>query len=516
MNRQGPLLRAAIGCSALALVAGLAGCSNTSGGSTTDGTFTFGAVAAPPTMNPAFGDPAYNPLYQWAYESLVILEPDGSFSPGLATEFGYTDTDNKVYEITLRDGVKFSDGSVLDGEALKTYLEYERAQTSSAGLLLSSIDRIDVTSPMSVRLTLNRSDPGYDFYFAQAFGAGNIASPDAVNNPDSLNAGSAGAGQYMIDTANTVANDHYTFVPNPHYWNKDAVQFDKVVVQIVPNASSMIQGIRAGQIQAGQGDASSIRAAQDAGIEVVSAPQSLLGLNLMDRQGEVSAPLADPRVRTALNKAVNRDAIAAGLFGDAELATAQYALPGTSGHDDALDENSAYDPEQAKQLLADAGYPDGFEVTALSVPLSGLDKVVEAVAGDLSKVGVRVNVVTKPLANDYFVAMTSREFPTAAIGYGLHDANSLYTGFVGAQGPFNPFGSDDAELTALYARYFSTPEADAGDLEKQINARLVELGWTIPVLAAPLAFYVADGYTGLEATTRNAAVPNFTDLRPSS
>lgn len=505
---------AVVGVAALSLYGGLAACSSTpsTGPSADGGTFTFGAIAAPPTLNPATGDPAYNPLYQWAYEPLVVLEPDGSFSAGLATEFGYTDDANKVYELTLREGVKFSDGAELDAEAVKTYLEYEKKQTSTPGQLVSSIEKIEVLSPTSLRLTLNRSDPGLTFYFAQAFGAGNIASPKAVANPDSLNAASAGAGPYMVDPKQTVAGKRYTYVPNPHYYDPDRVEFDKIVVEVISNPSSMIQAIQAGKVQAAQGDATTQKAAADAGVDVVSAPQALTGLNLMDRAGSASKPLADPQVRRALNLAVDRKAIAGGLYGDPDLALSQFALPGTEGYDPALEKELAYDPKEAKRLLAEAGYPDGFTIKAVTAPIAGLDKVVAAIGGDLAKIGVKVKITSKPTANDYFTEMVSGEMPTAALGYGLYNANSLYAGYIAEQGPFNPFHTTDAELTKLYTDYFATPTGESGDLEKAINRRLVDQGWALPVVGAPLSWYVAEGYGGIEATTKNAAVPHFTEL----
>lgn len=508
-------LRTLAAVASLSLLGGLAACSSntpSTGGAAEGGTFTFGAIAAPPTLNPATGDPAYNPVYQWAYEPLVVLEPDGSFSPGLATEFGYTDQQNKVYELTLRDGVKFSDGAALDAEAVKKFLEYEKQQTTTPGQLVSSIDKIEVLSPMSLRLSLNRSDPGLTFYFAQAFGAGNIASPNAVANPDSLNTTTAGAGPYMVDPKQSVAGKRYTYVPNPHYYEPDRIEFDKVVVEVISNPSSMIQAIKAGKVQAAQGDATTLQAAEKAGVEVVSAPQAVTGLNLMDRGGAVSKPLGDPKVRRALNLAVDRKAIAQGLYGDADLALAQFALPGTDGYDPSLEEDLAHDPEEAKRLLAEAGYADGFTIKAVTAPLAGLDKVTAAIGGDFAKVGVKLTTTSKPTANDYFTEMVSGKVPTAALAYGLYNANSLYAGYVAEQGPFNPFHTTDPELTKLYADYFATPAEEAKGLEKAINTRLVEQGWAVPVVGAPLAWYVADGYGGIEATTQNAAVPHLTEL----
>ncbi|SFB47942.1 peptide/nickel transport system substrate-binding protein [Nocardioides alpinus] len=505
---------------AVILCAALAACSNSTNDADTGGddsgkggTFTFGIIGAPPTLNPALGDPAYNPLYQWAYEPLVVLEPDGTYSSGLADKFGYTDDENKVYEVTLREDLQFSDGETLDAEALKTFFTYEKKQSSSAGLLLGSVESMEVTDPLTVRLTLGRSDPGFSFYFAQAFGAGNVISPKAIKDPDTLNTGTAGAGQYTAVPGETVTGDHYTFEKNPNYYDQDAIQFDKVVVKIIANASSMLQALKSGQIQAASADITTLQTAKSDGINVVSAPQTLVGLNFTDRTGELSEPMGDVRVRQALQMAVDRKAIAQGLLGDESLALSQFALPDTPGFLPELEEEMAYDPDKARQLLAEAGYPDGFTLKTLTTPFSGLDKITEAIAGELAKVGVTLEITSKPTPNDYLQAMLSNEYPAIALGYGLNDANSLYAGFINPQGPFNPAHYSDSELDKLYATYFATPSEEAGELEQAINQRLVDQGWALPVLGTPLGYYVADGFKGLEATALNSAVPHFTELR---
>jgi len=202
-------IRRLVAVAAILPMLALSACSNNAAGSSAQpkigDQLTFGAVASPPTLNPATGDPAYGSLYQWAYDPLIVMQPDGTFAPGLAEKWGYVGTGNKEYEITLRDGVKFSDGAVLDGQALKGFLDFERSQKAGtpAGLL-ASVDSVEVTGPLSVRLKLKQSDPGLTFAFAQAFGAGDVVSPKAIADPTSLDKGTAGAGPYMLDATQTV------------------------------------------------------------------------------------------------------------------------------------------------------------------------------------------------------------------------------------------------------------------------------------------------------------------------
>jgi peptide/nickel transport system substrate-binding protein len=512
--------RIAVLAASLAAVTAAAGCSSSkssaSGSSTAAKDVAFGTIGAPPTLNPATGDPAYGSLYQWAYDPLVVMKGDGSFAPGLATKWGYVGDGNTSYELTLRDGVKFSDGTAMDAQAVKTFLDYERSQkTGSISQLLVSVGSIDVTGPLTVRLTLTKPDPNLTFNFAQAFGAGDIASPKAVANPSTLDAGTAGAGPYMLDASQTVANDHYTFVQNPNYWDKGRQHFQTVTVRVIANPSSMVQAVQAGQIQAALGDATTLQAARSAGLTVIAPQQALVGLNLVDRGGQLAKPLGDVRVRQALNLAVDRSAIAQALYGDKKLALSQYALDGQAAYDDTLNGKAAYDVAKAKQLLSEAGYQNGFDLPVLSLSPASGDKVIQAIAGQLGKIGVTLKITSKATIPDYVTTMLSGQFPATFIGYGLANMGSLYAGFVNPQGPFNPFHTVDPQLDALYQQYNVANPQDSGKAQQQINGYLVDQAWAVPVVGAPLSYYLAKGYTGLDATSANAGVPWLTDLRPA-
>ena len=226
----------------------MTGCSGNAGGAAatrkayTGDTVTFATSAVPPSLNPAIGDPSYATLYHWAYDPLVVMNGDGTFSPGLAEKFGYVGEGNRTYELTLREGLKFSDGTVLNAAALKKNLDYSRGLTlGTATILLAAVENVEVTGPLTVRLTLSRPDPGLSFYFAQAFGAGYPISPDSLDKPATLDAATAGAGPYMLNPAETVAGDHYTFVKNPNYWNPERQHFKSVTVRVIANPSSTIQ-----------------------------------------------------------------------------------------------------------------------------------------------------------------------------------------------------------------------------------------------------------------------------------
>ena len=108
--------------------------------------------------------------------------------------------------------------------------------------------------------------------------------------------------------------------------------------------------------------------------------------------------------------------------------------------------------------------------------------------------------------NGYIGGMIGREFPTGAIAYGLFNMQNLFSGYVNPAGPFNAFNTVDVELDALYAEYYSTV-GDTSDVQQRINARLVDQAWALPVVGAPLSYYLLDGYTGIEADRRKRCRP---------
>src|SRR4029079_5996484 len=126
----------------------------------------------------------------------------------------------------------------------------------------------------------------------------------------------------------------------------------------------------------------------------------------------------DPRVRHALSKAINRQAIADRVMEGLAVPAANIVSPTVIGHNPAV-KPDAFDPDGAKKLLAEAGYPDGFTVT-LGTPNNRYindEQVEQTVAQFWSRIGVKTKVEAMPLAV-YFGKAKSRDFPVALLGWG--------------------------------------------------------------------------------------------------
>src|SRR5262249_15163717 len=148
-----------------------------------------------------------------------------------------------------------------------------------------------------------------------AFGYGAVGCPKAVANPSSLAAQTCGAGQYVSVPSKTVLGDHYVFTPNPDYYDPAAIKFSEVDMKIISQPSTMLAAIRAGQLDVAYGDITTANAAKKAGLTVLHEANGWDGLNIVDRSGTTSKPIADVRVRQALNYALDREAITKGLLG---------------------------------------------------------------------------------------------------------------------------------------------------------------------------------------------------------
>ena len=495
-----------------------AGCGNDSTPQRAAGdTLTIASPGSPATLDPAGGDNQYSDYVNVAYDPLIVKAPDGSFEPGLATSWRYGEG-NRSFSIELREGVRFSDGTALDANAVKRWIQHAlEVPGGHAAAYLGALDTIDVEGPTRLTLRFEAAAPQLELVFSQILQIGSVGSPKALGGK-ALATTTAGAGPYMLDRAGTVTGDHYTYVPNPHYWNKDAVRWDKVVIKVVANPNAALQALKSGQVQVAVGQpVSSLDPALDAGLRAVSPLTLMLALALNDRDGKLAEPLADVRVRRALNHAIDREAIAQVVGAGHGAPIGQMAVPGDDSHVPALDDAYPYDLAKAKTLLAEAGYPDGFELKTLASNIVGQDILAQAVAGQLAKVGVTLEPLdVKGQIADYFTSLGDASFPAATIAFGRLPAAFAYGALYGPNaGVFNPFKSHSAELDRLYGRLAAAAPDEAGPIAQQMQQLIVDQAWFVPVAATPLVVLHRPEVAGVTAT-RERNLTYTTEIRPAS
>jgi peptide/nickel transport system substrate-binding protein len=464
-----------------------------------DDTLTIGQSSAPNSLDPAKTSAQLGWIGNLAYDPLIYKAADGALKPRLATSWEYVGAGNKVFELKLRPNVKFSDGSPLTADVVKANIDYVRKAHGLAESFLASIKTVDMPDSLTVRFTLSEPNPLLPDLFTQTYLASIIVSGAALKEPAKLATQTFGAGPYMLDQTQTVASDHYTYVPNPHYWDKQNVHYDKVVIKILPNPNTALSALKTGQVDVIHGNYTTATAATSAGLQVKHAPFVFTGLALADRAGDLVPALGDVRVRQALNYAVDRKKITKGLFGQYGTATEQIVLPGQDGHNDTT--FYPYDPDKAKSLLAEAGYPNGFTLPVVTTSAASLSLVTQAIGDEFKNVGVRLKLTNVSDFANYNRELSSGKFPAYWIGYGTLPIHLMGSSlFLPKAALYNPFHSSDPQLTSLYSQAAAADPASRAELNKKIIARLADQAWFVPVTFTPQFVFARSTVAGIEPT----------------
>jgi peptide/nickel transport system substrate-binding protein len=388
----------------LSACGGGGGSANTSGqGQSGQGGGQAGQTSQSQTLTVAIGidadtlDPAgqttttIQNILDYVTQPLVALDKDGKTQPLLATSWE-TSPDGLAVTFHLRTGVRFQDGTPFDAQAVKFSLDRMLDPKVKVPLRgpFTAIQSVEAKDPQTVVLHLKHPAPALVSALTETAAA--IISPasiDKYGNTYENYQHPVGTGPYAFKE--WVKNDHITLARFDGYWGQKPY-YGSVVFKVVPEAAT-----RESMLLAGQADviilppASDLKALQqNPAVKVLLAPSDrtiFIAINTQDPK------LKDPRVRQALNYAVDKQAIIQNvLFGaadpmDAPMAKSLFGYCSIGAY--------PYDPAKAKQLLQEAGEPS---LTLRFIAPTGRYvqdfQAAQAIAGDLAKVGVQTSVQT--------------------------------------------------------------------------------------------------------------------------
>lgn len=496
------------GAVAATLALTLAGCSGSGGSSGSSSTLTLANAVDINSFAPADSrDAYYVQYYQPVYDTLLQIAPNGDYKPDLATKWSYND-DNTVLHLTLRKGVEFTDGTAFDGDAVKANLEATRGGTGTSSAAFQNITDITVDSATSVDLTLGQADPGIIRQLALPGGA--MASPKALA-AGTLADAPVGSGPYVLDKSKTTKTVKYTFTRNDDYWNKKAYPYDTIVIKPITDGTARFNAVRSGQVDAGPGDALNADQAKSSGLTVTQSPgPGFQGLFLFDRGGAIAKPLADERVRKALNYAIDRKSILRTLYDGKGTVTDQTFNPKSDAYDESLEGTYPYSPKKAKQLLADAGYADGFTLTIPEPVYPNLDPLLTA---QLSEVGITVKWAQVPQAtvNDEYL---SGKY--ALVWYQLQSSDPWQAiNFWGSKdAPWNPLHNEDPEISAAIEQVQTTSGADQVAAFKALSKLYVDKAWFVPAYFPDAVYFAKSSVTVKPQALQ--IVPSIANYAPAS
>jgi peptide/nickel transport system substrate-binding protein len=441
------------------------------------------------------------------YDTLLTSEPDGSLSPGLATSWEYNE-DNTVLTLQLRDDVTFTDGEKFDGDAVKAAIEHTAEGSGADKWRSASVDEVTVLSPTEVQFTLEQPDP---FLLTNlAFSAGAIGAPDALENPD-IKTTPVGSGPYMLDVNATTIGSQFVYTRNPDYWNADAWPYDKINLKVIADLTARVNAVKSGQADGALIDQATSTGFDEAKFSVYSAPVDWVGINIADRDGVTQPALSDVRVRQAIAMAFDREKILKNVDSGAGVVTEQMWSEGTAAYDPSIEGTYPYDPDRAKELLAEAGYPDGFDVEMMDLSIRA--KYQPIVQQYLAAIGIRVTYVPINPAN-IFEEFTNPKYTLhiASIGGGADPWDNLTT--VLPDGFFNPFHSQTPELDAIVQKIRVTSGDEQSSAYQEANRYVTDNAWVAPWYKLD-SFYVTTSDTTTERLF-GAVVPLIRSFAPAS
>lgn len=372
------------------------------------------ATDAPPkAMNPHAHSSDANFSYMSNFFDGLLQRkvPEGKLAPALAVKWERVDA--LTWKFDLRKGVKYHNGNDFNAEDVKyTFERMKNPKYSKLLNIANSIASIETPDDYTVIFTTTKPVP----WFAETMHQNFIVDKESTETREDgdYNTRAIGTGAYKF--VEWVKGSYISMEANEDYW-EGAPKYKTVQIRPITEESTRFAALAGKQVDIVNGVPLTLfdRVKAMPHVEIISqAARRAIYLGLGNAEG---TPLADIRVRQAIAHAINEDEIIDKIMrGQATIANQVPDAP-TIGYDPSI-KRLDYDPVKAKQLLADAGYPDGFELTVAGPNDRYIndEKIAEAVAKYLAKVGIKVSLDVKP-KSIFFDELTSYKYNFYLIGW---------------------------------------------------------------------------------------------------
>ncbi len=360
------------------------------------------------------------------FDNLVEFVPGTTETqPALAERWDISN-DGLEFTFYLREGVEFHDGTPFNAEAVKFSFDrqfvedhpyYDLGPWKYWGYMdMSSIvDRIEVIDDATVKFYLKKVEAPFLANLAMDFAA--IVSPTAVEEYGAeFPSNPVGTGPFKF--VGWVKDDSITLDANEDYWG-DGPYLDRLIIRVIPDATARYLALKNAEV-----DVIDFPSAEDLelmdddeNIELIQQPGLNVGYIAMNND---KPPFDDPRVRQAMNYAINREEIIEGVYGSAGQVAKNPIPPTMWSYNDDIDPYP-YDPERARELLAEAGFPDGFSTDLWAMPVArpynpNARRIAEIVQAQLVDVGVDIEIVSYDWGT-YLDRTDSGEHSMAMLGW---------------------------------------------------------------------------------------------------
>lgn len=330
--------------------------------------------------------PSANIIYQKVYETLVVPNKDMGIEPLLATE--WKQLDEVTWEFSLKEGVKFHDGTPFNAEAVK--VTFDRVLDPETGSpqreKLSMIKKIEIVDEYTVLMHLDY--PYAPLLSILASNEGSIISPKAIKeSEESLSQHPVGTGPFIFESWNT--GQDITLIKNESYWGQEP-NLEEVIFKVVPEDATRLALIETGEAHVSDqvpvteldrienSNSMSLYRTEGLGVEYI-------GFNVE------SKAVNDVRVRKAISHAIEREAILKGVYNKVGTLANSAMSPKVFGYSENI-KAYEYDINKAKKLLKEAGYKDGLSLNLLTSDRKERINMAEVIQSQLKGIGVDVSI----------------------------------------------------------------------------------------------------------------------------
>ena len=382
-------------------------------------------------------------LLHHIYETLVARATDGSLIPSLATEWSISPEDPSVWVFKLREGVKFHDGSDFNADDVVFSMNRVREETSDFKGLHTAVSEVTKVDDYTVHVKMTGPSPLYPQNLTNTFmmdsgwaEANNVLKPqDYKNNEENFAVRNAnGTGPYTLVSRDPEVRT--VMALNPNHWDAVKPEVTEIIYTPIKEAATRVAALLSGEVDVVQDvpvqDIERLAATQ--GIKIERGPENRtiffaydMGSDKLRSANVEDNPFKKPEVREALALAIDRDAIKTVVMRGEAIPTGVQMPPFVNGWTPELDAYSAPDYDKAKELLAAAGYPDGFTVD-LNCPNDRYindEAICQAFVGMLGQAGITANLVSQSRTL-HFPLIQKRETDFYLLGWGVPTFDSAY------------------------------------------------------------------------------------------
>jgi peptide/nickel transport system substrate-binding protein len=466
------------------------------------------ASTQPASWDPALQTSAFDGMWQWTavYDRLLTCNADGSVGPGAAEAYEFS-ANNSVLTLTLRQGMTFEDGTPVDSAAVKASIEHMQTGGGSGAVRVAGVT-VATPDARTVVLTAAKSSGLLAAYMCLSPGI--VASPAAIAAKTVASVPVA-SGPYRFDAARSTSGSVLTFVKRDDYWNAAAYPYREIVITVMPDVTARLNALKTEQVDGAVLNAETAAEAEASGLAVRDYTDATNGIVIFDRAGAKVPALGDVRVRQAMNMVFDRDAIAKGLFQGRAEPTTQMFGPDTDAYVPDLDHRYRFDVAAAKQLMAEAGYANGFtiEIPARSPQTEQANPLI---VQQLALLDIKVTEV--PLAAATAVPeLLSGRFPMTYISMPLSSGLWNVDQSISPNATWNVLHNADPALTELTNSAQTAQGAALPEVVKKINDYVVENAWFVPWNARKAYFATADGVELTSTGDTYTKIPQLRDFR---